>query len=173
MTQPRPLSSNFETKDAWRMEVAEACGAYKTARAVLASKKPAEIIDAVIAANLRGLGGAGFSTGKKWRFLPANSTKPVYLVVNADEGEPGTFKDRYLIERDPHQLLEGILVSAYAIGAHKAYIYLRGEYALSHRRLARAIEEAYDKRYLGRGIFGTAFDLEVTLHRGAGAYICG
>jgi NADH-quinone oxidoreductase subunit F len=145
---------------------------YVAARKAL-SMEPAAIIDEVSRANLRGLGGAGFPTGRKWSFIPKDSPKPKYLVVNADEGEPGTFKDRYILERDPHALLEGMIIAAFAIGSHKAYIYIRGEYFRSAERFGRAIEEAYARGWLGKNIQGSGFDLDVVVHRGAGAYICG
>jgi NADH-quinone oxidoreductase subunit F len=122
---------------------------------------------------LRGLGGAGFPTGKKWQFLPKDNPKPVYLVINADEGEPGTCKDRYILERDPHQMIEGIIISAFAIKSHKAYVYIRGEYVEPYRRLQNAVDEAYKKNYLGKNIFGSSYSLDLVVHRGAGAYICG
>jgi len=134
---------------------------------------PAQVIEEVTEAKLRGLGGAGFPAGMKWSFVPKDSTKPKYLVVNADEGEPGTFKDRYIMERDPHALLEGMIIAAYAIGSHKAYVYIRGEYFRSAKRLQRAMHEAYGQGWLGKNIQGTDFDLDVVIHRGAGAYICG
>ena len=167
------LSRNFNIQNAWKLSVAESRGAYQTAKKVIASMMPGEVTAQVSASNLRGLGGAGFPTGKKWQFLSKNNPKPVYLVINADEGEPGTFKDRYILERDPHQLIEGILVSAFAIGSHKAYIYIRGEYVEPFERLQSAVDEAYKKNYLGKNIFGTAFTLDLVVHRGAGAYICG
>jgi NADH-quinone oxidoreductase subunit F len=146
---------------------------YQAARKVLTSMTPEEVIQEVLDANLRGLGGAGFPAGRKWSFVPRETTKPKFLVVNADEGEPGTFKDRYIMERDPHALLEGMIISAFAIGSHKAYVYIRGEYFRSAKRLQRAIDEAYQQGWLGEDIQGTGFDLEVVIHRGAGAYICG
>ena len=167
------LSRNFNIPDAWKLSVAESRGAYVTAKKVISSVKPEEVTNAVLASNLRGLGGAGFPTGKKWQYIPKDNKKPVYLVVNADEGEPGTFKDRYILERDPHGLIEGIIISAFAIGSHKSYIYIRGEYVEPCRRLQSAVDEAYAKGYLGKKIFGTGFDLNVVVHRGAGAYICG
>ncbi|MBI3315351.1 MAG: NADH-quinone oxidoreductase subunit NuoF [Candidatus Omnitrophica bacterium] len=167
------LSRNFSVSGAWRLSVAETRGAYETARKVLGSMRPEEVTQAVVASNLRGLGGAGFPTGKKWQFLPQDNLKPVYLVVNADEGEPGTFKDRYILERDPHLLIEGIILSAFAIRSHKAYIYIRGEYIEPYKNLQRAVEECVAKNYLGKNIFGSGFDLDVVVHRGAGAYICG
>ena len=148
-------------------------GGYLAAAKALSSMTPAQIIDEVSRANLRGLGGAGFPTGRKWSFIPKASPKPTYLVVNADEGEPGTFKDRYLLERDPHALLEGLIIAAYAIGSHKAYVYVRGEYFRPAERFGRAVAEAYSHGWLGRNIRGSGFDLDVVIHRGAGAYICG
>ena len=156
-------------------------GGMRTSRAAVTSRPdkallsmtPAQIIDEVSRANLRGLGGAGFPTGRKWSFIPKASPKPRYLVVNADEGEPGTFKDRYILERDPHALLEGMVIAAHAIGSHKAYVYIRGEYFRPARRFSRAVEEAYATGWLGRNIQGSGFDLDVVIHRGAGAYICG
>lgn len=167
------LSRNFNIPDAWKISVAESRGAYETAKKVISSMKPEDVTNAVLAANLRGLGGAGFPTGKKWQFIPKETTKPVYLVVNADEGEPGTCKDRYILERDPHQMIEGIILGAFAIGSHKSYVYIRGEYVEPYRNLQSAVDEAYAKGYLGKKIFGTNFDLDLVVHRGAGAYICG
>ena len=134
---------------------------------------PAQVIDEVSEANLRGLGGAGFPAGRKWSFVPKDSSKPKYLVVNADEGEPGTFKDRYILERDPHALLEGMIIAAYAIGSHKSYVYIRGEYFRPAERFNRAVKEAYAQGWLGKDIQGSGFDLDVVVHHGAGAYICG
>jgi NADH-quinone oxidoreductase subunit F len=148
-------------------------GGYEGARKALTKHQPDEIIEIVKKSNLRGRGGAGFPCGMKWSFVPKSTAKPKYLVVNADESEPGTFKDRVIIERDPHQLLEGILIAAYAIGSHCAYIYIRGEFVEGYRRLVKAVDEAYEAGFLGKSIFGGAFHLDVTVHRGAGAYICG
>jgi NADH-quinone oxidoreductase subunit F len=167
------LSRNFNMPDAWKLGTAEGRGAYETAKRVLSAMQPDDVTNQVLAANLRGLGGAGFPTGKKWQFLPKDGKKPVYLVVNADEGEPGTCKDRYILERDPHQLIEGMILSAFAIRSKKAYIYIRGEYVLSFKRTQSAVDEAYAKGYLGKNIFGTSVDLDIVVHRGAGAYICG
>src|SRR5262245_28976196 len=155
----------------WESYVAE--GGYVAAKKALLSMTPAQIVEEVSKANLRGLGGAGFPTARKWSFIPKASAKPKYLVVNADEGEPGTFKDRYILERDPHALLEGMVIAAYAIGSHKAYVYIRGEYFRSAQRFNRALEEAYSQGWLGKNIQGSGFDLDVVIHRGAGAYICG
>jgi NADH-quinone oxidoreductase subunit F len=167
------LSIRFKNRDGTWLENYIADGGYLAARKVLTSTTPEQVIHEVNKANLRGLGGAGFPTGKKWSFIPKQSPKPKYLVVNADEGEPGTFKDRYILERDPHALLEGMIIAAYAIGSHKAYVYIRGEYFRPANRLQRAIDEAYSRNWLGRNIQGTGFDLDVVIHRGAGAYICG
>jgi NADH-quinone oxidoreductase subunit F len=167
------LSMRFKNTEGTWFEAYVADGGYAAARKVLTSMTPEQVIDEVNKAKLRGLGGAGFPTGKKWSFIPKQSTKPKYLVVNADEGEPGTFKDRYIMERDPHALLEGIIIAAYAIGSHKSYVYIRGEYFLSAKRLQRAIDEAHKQNWLGKNIQGTGFDLDVVIHRGAGAYICG
>ena len=167
------LSTRFKDPEGTWLEAYVAGGGYAAARKVLTSMTPAEVIDEVSSAKLRGLGGAGFPAGRKWSFVPKESPKPKYLVVNADEGEPGTFKDRYIMERDPHALLEGMIISAYAIGSHKAYVYIRGEYFQSAKRLQRAIDEAYSQNWLGKNIQGSGFDLDVVIHRGAGAYICG
>jgi NADH-quinone oxidoreductase subunit F len=137
------------------------------------SEDPAELVQTVKDSGLRGRGGAGFPTGMKWGFLAKGTGKPTYLVVNADESEPGTFKDIELLERDPHALVEGTIVSAYAIGCNQAFIYLRGECGFAGRRLAAAISEAYERGLLGRDIKGSGFDLDLVVHRGAGAYICG
>jgi NADH-quinone oxidoreductase subunit F len=167
------LSTRFKDPGGAWFEDYAADGGYLAARKALTSTTPEQVIDEVSKAKLRGLGGAGFSTGRKWSFIPKQTAKPKYLVVNADEGEPGTFKDRYIMERDPHALLEGILIAAYAIGSHKAYVYIRGEYFRAANRLQRAIDEAYSQSWLGKKIQGTGFDLDVVIHRGAGAYICG
>ena len=167
------LSTRFNDTEGTWFESYTADGGYRAARKVLTSMTPEQVIDEVSKANLRGLGGAGFPAGKKWSFIPKETTKPTYLVVNADEGEPGTFKDRYIMERDPHALLEGMIIAAYAIDSHKAYVYIRGEYFRSADRLQRAIDEASSQGWLGENIQGTGFDLDVVIHRGAGAYICG
>jgi NADH-quinone oxidoreductase subunit F len=167
------LSTRFKDPEGTWFDDYTAGGGYEAARKVLTSMTPAQVIEEVSTAKLRGLGGAGFPTGSKWSFIPKQSTKPRYLVVNADEGEPGTFKDRYILERDPHALIEGILIAAYAIGSHKSYVYIRGEYFRPAERFQRAIDEAYQHSWLGKNIQGTGFDLDVVIHRGAGAYICG
>jgi NADH-quinone oxidoreductase subunit F len=134
--------------------------------------QPQQIIDEVKASGLRGRGGAGFPTGTKWSFLPKNG-EPRYLLCNADEGEPGTFKDRLMMERAPHQLIEGMIISAFAIGSKKSYIYVRGEYHYPISVLEKAIREAYDAGYLGKNILGSGFDHDMDVYSGAGAYICG
>lgn len=135
--------------------------------------EPKAITEEVKKSGLRGRGGAGFPTGVKWTFIPPNNTKPVYLICNADESEPGTFKDRYIIHQDPHQLIEGMAISCYAVGAHLAYIYIREEFPEGAQILEKAIAEARSRGLLGQGICGTSYDLEIYVHRGAGAYICG
>ena len=167
------ISTRFKNPDGTWLADYVADDGYRAAKRALTSMTPEQVIDEVSRANLRGLGGAGFPTGRKWSFVPKETTQPKYLVVNADEGEPGTFKDRYVMERDPHALLEGMIISAYAIGSHKAYVYIRGEYFRSARRLQRAVDEAHSQGWLGKNIQGTDFDLDVVIHRGAGAYICG
>ena len=167
------ISRFFEIPNTHLLSVYEKEGGYQAAKSVLNGRKPEEVEDEVKRSNLRGLGGAGFGSGVKWSFVPRNTGKPIYLTVNADEGEPGTFKDRYVMMYVPHLLLEGILICAYALGIHKAYIYVRGEYELSIKRLNDAILEAEEKKYLGGNIFGSGFDLKIIVHKGAGAYICG
>lgn len=145
---------------------------YEAARKALASYEPAKLIDEIKGSGLRGRGGAGFSTGMKWSFVPKDIF-PKYLVCNADESEPGTFKDRALIERYPHSVIEGIIIACWAVQINSAYIYIRGEFTLGAKKLQKAIDEAYQKGFLGKNIFGSKFNLDITVHRGAGAYICG
>ena len=147
-------------------------GGYEQLKKALSMSR-AEIVNEVKTSGLRGRGGAGFPCGVKWSFIKADEKKPVYLICNADESEPGTFKDRYIIHEDPHQLLEGILISAYAVNAHAAYIYIRGEFPEGTKILERAIEEAREHNFLGPNVLDSGFDVEVHIHRGAGAYICG
>ena len=167
------LLRHFDIPNFHQLDVYLTHGGYEAARKALTTMKPEEVVDQVKASNLRGRGGAGFGCGMKWGFLPKDSQKPVYLCCNADESEPGTFKDRALIEWNTHILLEGILISSYAIKAHVCYIYIRGEFVFGAKRLEEQIAEAYAKGYLGKNIFGTGYDLDVYVHRGAGAYICG
>jgi NADH-quinone oxidoreductase subunit F len=164
------LSKNFEVRDAHTLRVYRETGGYRgwdKAKGM----EPAALTEEVKKSNLRGLGGAGFPTGMKWGFIPKGSTAPKYLVVNADEGEPGTFKDRYLLERDPHALIEGMLIAARAIDSRLGFVYIRGEYVQPWRVFSAAVKEAYDAGLLGSAVPGGGFDIVV--HRGAGAYICG
>lgn len=170
--QVKIVSKNFDIPLSHTLDVARANGRYTTLE-TLFSKSPDAIITEVEKSGLRGKGGGGALTGEKWRLIPSPSDKPTYLVVNADESEPGTFKDRQILEFDPHLLLEGIICSSYAIGAHHAYIYIRGEYVFWAKRVQEAIDEAYRAGILGESILGHAYALHVTLHRGGGAYICG
>jgi NADH-quinone oxidoreductase subunit F len=147
-------------------------GGYEELKKAL-TMQPQEIVSEVKASGVRGRGGAGFPCGAKWGFIRPGETKPIYLICNADESEPGTFKDRYIIHQDPHQLLEGMIISCFAVNARLAYIYIRGEFPLGAKILERAIQEAKEHGFLGKNILGTGFDLEIYVHRGAGAYICG
>jgi NADH-quinone oxidoreductase subunit F len=151
----------------------EQTGGYAALRNTLGKVAQADVIETVKKSGLRGRGGAGFPTGVKWGFIPKDHPGPKYLCCNADESEPGTFKDRQLMERDPHQMLEGIIIACYAIGAETAYIYIRGEFVLGAKILERAIAEARAARYVGRNILGSGVNVEIWVHRGAGAYICG
>ncbi|HXH12997.1 MAG TPA: NADH-quinone oxidoreductase subunit NuoF [Alphaproteobacteria bacterium] len=153
----------------------ERAGGYQAVRQALRQMAPQEVTELVKEANLRGRGGAGFPTGTKWSFVPMgdDASRPKYLIANADEMEPGTFKDRLLLEGDPHQLLEGMIVSAYAIQADVAYIFLRAEYTRAARLLTQALAEAYSAGYLGRDILGSGYHLELHLHTSAGRYMCG
>jgi len=154
------------------LEAYFAQGGYKPLKKALAMK-PADIIDEVKSSGLRGRGGAAFPAGLKWSFLPKDVPGPRYLVCNADESEPGTFKDRELIWKNPHALIEGMAIAAYAIGANTAYIYIRGEFAAEAEALEKAIAAARAKGFIGKNLLGSGFDLEIYTHRGAGAYICG
>jgi len=192
----RPLTKNFRPDgEPLNIKEYEKAGGYTAIRKALQSMSPADITDLMTAANLRGRGGAGFPTGAKWCSCPAGAydiapiepaedeviTCPVerpsvpsgYFIVNADEMEPGTFKDRFLIESDPHQLIEGAIIGAYACQTPMAYIFLRREYTLAASRLHKALAEAYESGYLGKNILGTGFSLELHIHISAGRYICG
>ncbi len=173
---PRETRSVFKNVDreGWdqSIETYIADGGYEMQKKAY-KMTPDEIREEVKTAGLRGRGGAGFPAGVKWGFLPPNNEKPVYLICNADESEPGTFKDRYIIHQDPHQLIEGMAISCFSVGAHLAYIYIREEFPEGAQILEKAIEEAHAKGFLGKDILGTGFDLEIYVHRGAGAYICG
>jgi NADH-quinone oxidoreductase subunit F len=166
-------SRNFDKPNSHKLETYLQAQGYEGAKKAITTMQPVQVIDEVKKANLRGLGGAGFATGMKWSFIPAANPKPKYLVINGDEGEPGTFKDKYIFEFDPHALIEGIIITCFAIGSHKAYVYIRGEYLKQIERLQGAIDEAYQNKFLGKGIMGTSFDIDIVIHKGAGAYICG
>jgi NADH-quinone oxidoreductase subunit F len=169
------LSRRVGTPDSRSIDTYVADGGYASVQRVLGgAMTPEQVLEEVKKANVRGRGGAGFSAGVKWGFLPKDTKgKPVYLLCNADESEPGTFKDRLLMENDPHQLIEGMILASYAIKCRTAYIYIRGEFYDGARILVEAVAEAYAKGFLGENIQGSTFSLDVTVHRGAGAYICG
>jgi len=167
------LSKHFVLENFYKIDVYLQKKGYQAVKKALKEKTPENILEEVKAANLRGRGGAGFPAGVKWGFVPQQVDKPKYLCVNADEGEPGTFKDRYIMSHDPHLLLEGIIITSYCVGIHTAFIYIRGEYEAVALRLEKAISEAYKNGFLGKNILESGFDLDVYVHRGAGAYICG
>jgi NADH-quinone oxidoreductase subunit F len=156
-----------------KLEVARANGAYSFLPTVLGEFDSDRIIDEVKTSGLRGRGGAGFPTGLKWSFVPRNTGKPTYLMCNADEGEPGTFKDRDIMRFDPHLLIEGMIMAGFALGVRDAYIYIRGEFLHEANVLNEAIREAYAANLLGENILGSGYSMDLTVHRGAGAYICG
>src|SRR3990172_3642299 len=166
------LLKNIERPDAHRIDAYMRYGGYRAVKKALARGRD-ELIQLIKDSGLRGRGGAGFPAGLKWSFVPHDPTIQKYLCCNADEGEPGTFKDRGIMDNDPHLLLEGMMIASYAIGASVAYIYIRGEFAFGARRLQAAIDEAYEKGYLGKNIFGSGFSLDMFIQKGAGAYICG
>ena len=166
------LSANWADERAWKINNYERTGGYAALRRAL-RMAPDEIVAEVKDSGLRGRGGAGFPTGMKWSFIPKDNPNPKYLVVNADESEPGTCKDIPLMMASPHTLVEGVIISSYAIGASHAFIYVRGEVLHVARRLQQAVAEAYSAGYAGKNILGSGYDLEVTVHSGAGAYICG
>jgi NADH-quinone oxidoreductase subunit F len=166
------LTRNWNVENGHTLRVYEARGGYQAARKALTTMSPDDVVNLVKASELRGRGGAGFPTGLKWSFLPKDRTETL-MCVNGDESEPATFNNRLLIERDPHQFLEGILISCFATRATTAYVYLRFEYIAGYKMMERAIAEAEAAGHLGRNIYGSGFDLKVVLHRGAGAYICG
>ena len=172
MPQVKVLSKRYDDPDAHTLDGYTASDGWRALRYVL-GKDPEALREVVKDSGLRGRGGAGFPTGLKWSFVPQDTGKPVYLVVNADESEPGTFKDRELMERDPFQLIEGIICSAYALNSPRTFIFIRGEYLFPGIRLEEAIHEAYQHNYLGEDIQGSGFTHHVTLHYGSGAYICG
>jgi len=166
------LTAQWDAERSWTLAAYENAGGYQALRTAL-TREPADLVTAIKDSGLRGRGGAGFPTGLKWSFLPAPDGGPRYLVVNADESEPGTCKDIPLMMADPHLLLEGVAITSYAIGCHHAFIYVRGEVAHVYRRLLAAAAEARAAGYFGDDVLGTGYQLEVTIHAGAGAYICG
>ncbi len=166
------LSRTWDVDECWTLPVYEEHDGYTGLRAAL-EKTPDQVTQLVKDSELRGRGGAGFPTGNKWGFIPQGGDKPVYLVVNADESEPGTCKDIPLMMANPHELVEGVVIASYAIRAAQAFIYVRGEVVHVLRRLQAAVAEAYEAGYAGKDILGSGFDLEITVHAGAGAYICG
>jgi len=176
--QPHPreyrmIFKNID-REGWDPSIATylADGGYEQLRKAL-QMDPKAITEEVKKSGLRGRGGAGFPTGVKWTFIPPNNTKPVYLICNCDESEPGTFKDRYIVHQDPHQLIEGMVISCFAVGAHTAYIYIREEFPEAAIILENAIAEARAKNFVGPNVLGSGFDVEIHVHRGAAAYICG
>jgi len=166
------VSKNFDIENSHKLDVAIKHDRYSSLKKLF-SMSPNDVIEEVVKSGLRGKGGGGAPAGDKWKLIPKEHEKPTYLVVNADESEPGTFKDRQILEFDPHLLIEGIINSSYAIGANHAYIYIRGEYVFWAKRMQEAIDEAYEAGYLGKKVDGYDYTLDLTLHRGAGAYICG
>ncbi|HJQ97134.1 MAG TPA: NADH-quinone oxidoreductase subunit L, partial [Candidatus Polarisedimenticolaceae bacterium] len=175
MPAERILTRNVGRPDSTALASYEANGGYQALRKAVGSMTPDGLTEEVKKSGLRGRGGAGFPTGLKWSFMPkeVDPKRPHYFLINADESEPGTFKDRLLMEKDPHLVLEGTLLGAYAIRAAVAYIYIRGEFVYGAQVLERAIEEARAKRYCGKNILGSSWSCELIVHRGAGAYICG
>jgi len=172
MRECRIVSRKFEIDKSHTLEVAKAHGAYNAVKEAFA-RTPAEIVEIVGESGLRGKGGGGAPAGAKWSLMPQDDPRPSYLVVNCDESEPGTFKDRQIISKDPHLLIEGIILTSYAIRAHDAYIYIRGEYFQFQQILQEAIDEAYAAGILGKKVMGEEYRMDITVHRGAGAYICG
>jgi NADH-quinone oxidoreductase subunit F len=165
------LTRNVDVPNSERIAVYLRRGGYRALRQALQMSRD-KLIALIKASGLRGRGGAGFPAGLKWGFMPQeNVTK--YVCVNTDEGEPGTFKDRLLVEHDPHSIIEGAIIAAYAVGAHRAFVYIRGEFFLGVKRWIKAIDDAYEYGFLGKDILGSGFDLDLSVHRGAGAYICG
>jgi len=168
---PKIITSRFDVADGHTLEGYLRTGGYEGLKAALA-RKPADVVEEVKSASLLGRGGAGFPAGVKWGFCPPG-VFPRYLVVNGDESEPGTYKDRLLMERDPHQLIEGVLIGCYAVGCSQAFLYVRGEMAFAQERIAQALNDAYAAGYIGKNILGTDFSVDIVLHWGAGAYIVG
>lgn len=170
----KPLTEHIrEDRSPLSLQEYEKAGGYQALKKVLKDMAPKAIVDLVKDSNLRGRGGAGFATGLKWSFVPQNGSRPKYLIANADEMEPGTFKDRILLESTPHQLIEGMILSAYAIQADQSFVFLRWAYHNAAQAIDHAIHEAYAAGYLGKNIMGSGYDLEMHLHTGVGRYMCG
>lgn len=167
------LLANVGKAESWTLRAYEQAGGYQAIRKVLGGMSPVDVIETVKSSGLRGRGGAGFPTGLKWTFLPKDHPGPIYMCVNADESEPATFNNRILMEDDPHQVIEGIMLGCFATRARVAYLYIRVEYPTAYKRLQSAINECYASGKLGKNINGTDFSLDIFLHRGAAAYICG
>lgn len=172
MAFERVLLRNVDVPNSEKIDTYLARGGYQALRKALREHTPGDLTEMVRASQLRGRGGAGFPAGLKWGFMPQGDVTK-YVCVNTDEGEPGTFKDRLLVERDPHQVIEGVIIASYAVGAHRAFVYIRGEFFLGIKRWIKAIDDAYARGFLGKDILGSGFDLDLSVHRGAGAYICG
>ena len=166
------VSKKFDIPNYHTLEVAQKNGAYSSIKKLF-SMSPDEVTEEVVKSGLRGKGGGGAACGPKWKLMPKDDPRPAYLIVNGDESEPGTFKDRQIFQYDPHLLIEGIICSSYAINAHHAYIYIRGEYKFFSNRVDEAIQEAYAAGIIGNSVMGHDYKMEITVHRGAGAYICG
>ncbi|MCH9031323.1 MAG: NADH-quinone oxidoreductase subunit NuoF [candidate division Zixibacteria bacterium] len=173
MAEYKLLFRNIDEPDQHTVKGYESRRGYIAWRKALTSMKPDEVIAEVKTSGLRGRGGAGFPTGVKWSFVPKDSPKPRYLICNADESEPGTCKDRVLLERDPHAMIEGMAIGSFAIGSHLAFVYIRGEFDYSIAIVEKAVEDAYKAGHLGKNIYGTGYDLEMIVYTGGGAYICG
>ncbi len=167
------LFKYVEDPDQPKVETYETHGGYQAWKKVLSTMSPTEVIEEVKKSGIRGRGGAGFPTGVKWGFVPKDSAKPHYLICNADESEPGTCKDRVLMERDPHGIIEGMAIGAYAVGCHLMFIYIRGEFGHCAEMMEKAKEEAYARGHLGKNIYDSGYDLDMIVHTGGGAYICG
>ncbi|MCP4570465.1 MAG: NADH-quinone oxidoreductase subunit NuoF, partial [FCB group bacterium] len=167
------LTRYIDEPEQYRIDTFVKNGGYQAIRKVLAEYSADDLIEEVKKSGVRGRGGAGFPAGLKWSFVPKDGPKPTYLCCNADESEPGTCKDRVLMEGDPHLILEGMMIASFAIKAHHAFIYIRGEFMFPAARMEAAVNEAYEKGFLGRKIFGTDYDLDIIVHTGGGAYICG
>ncbi|MFL5389454.1 MAG: NADH-quinone oxidoreductase subunit NuoF [Myxococcales bacterium] len=173
MTGPKLLTGDWDKPQSWSFETYRGGGGYQTLPKAL-KMQPQQIVDEVVKSNLRGRGGAGFPTGMKWGFVRKETSFPKYLTVNADEGEPGTFKDRAILDKSPHMFVEGLVIGCYALDCHLTYVYCRGEFReTALKRVQKAIDEAYAEGYAGKNVLGSGFDVEIRVVYGAGAYICG